>query len=201
MYKNSKALFLIVFVVCILISGCAPKEKPEDNISSIANAILQQDGKLLKKFNISGDDLHREMVETVANEYRMNSGYVFSMEQSRRVGEAYINLLKKVNVATKTISVDGGKATVEVTVGTINMDSIDLETIILKLANRISEDSSEKVILDECTKVIIEEINGLSITGEGKFKTTCTYDKKVKMWVPDDMEKFGSDLESTIMGL
>ena len=201
MIKNYKSIFVILCLVCMLISGCAPKEKPEESISSIANAILQQDGKLLKKFNISGDDMHKEMVKATADAYRVNSGFIFSQEQSMRVGEAYINLLKKVNVSTKTISVDGNKANVEITVGTINIDSINLENLTLKLAGRISEYSSEKEILDECTNVIIEEINGLPVTGQSNFKTTCTYNKDVKMWVPDDIEKFGMDLESTIIGL
>lgn len=201
MVKNYKSIFIVLCLVCMLISGCAPKEKPEESIASIANAILQQDGQLLKKFNISGDDMHREMVKATADAYRVNSGFIFSQEQSMRVGEAYVNLLKKVNVSTNTVSVDGGKATVEITVGTINLDSINLETITLKLAGRISEYSSEKEILDECTNVMIEEISRLPVTGQSKFKTTCTYNKDVKMWVPDDIEKFGTDLESNIMGL
>ena len=169
---------------------------------SLCKGILYQDAETLAKYEVDGDKLHKQLIRAFNSNFNAASEGMFSKEQSTRIAEAYLNALKRVDISVEPKSQDGEKAEVEVTVSRFNIEkSFDEQTLVEKLKTRLPANPSEKMITDTITDILVEIMDGLQADGTQKFTVKCNYDKKNKMWMPEDMDQFTDQLESAVLGI
>lgn len=201
-WGKSVYLCVLLCLMCFLVAGCAPKEKPQDNVMSLCKGILYQDAETLAKYEVDGDKLHKQLIRAFNSNFNAASEGMFSKEQSTRIAEAYLNALKRVDISVEPKSQDGEKAEVEVTVSRFNIEkAFDEQTLVEKLKTRLPANPSEKMITDTITDILVEIMDGLQADGTQKFTVKCNYDKKNKMWMPEDMDQFTDQLESAVLGI
>ena len=202
--RLGKSVYLCVVLcfLCFFVAGCAPKEKPQDNIMSLSKGILYQDAEALSKFKMDSDKLHKEMIKAFNRNFKAGSEGVFSKEQSTRVAESFMNMLKRAEVNTKTKSEDGDKAEVEITVSKFNLEkAFNEQTWVEKLKNRLPANASEKMVVETITDILTETMDGMQTDGTQTITVQCTYDKNNKVWMPDDVENFTEQLITSVLGL
>lgn len=197
-----KSVYLLVVLcsLCFLVAGCAPKEKPQDNIKSLSTGLLHQDTETLSKFKVDGDKMHTEMIKSFSRNFNAGSEGIFSKDQSTRVAESCLNMLKRVEIDTKTKSQEGDKAEVEITVSKFELEkAFDEQTLTEKLKKRLPANASEKMVMEDLTDIMVETMDGMQADGTQTITVQCTYDKKNKVWMPDDVEKFTDELISAAL--
>ena len=201
-WRKSVYLCVVLCFLSFLVAGCAPKEKPQDNMMSLCKGILYQDAEILSKYKIDNDKMHKETLKGFTQNLRAYSAGMFSKEQSTRIGEAYLNLLKRAEIDTKTKSQDGDKAEVEITVSKFEVEkAFDKQVLVEKLQKRLPSNATERMVVENITDIMVETIDGIQADGTQTITVPCTYDKNLKMWMPDDVEKFTEQLELAIVGM
>ncbi|BAL84438.1 hypothetical protein SELR_27300 [Selenomonas ruminantium subsp. lactilytica TAM6421] len=201
-WGKSVYLCVVLCFLCFLVAGCAPKEKPEDNVMSLSKGILYQDAETLSKFKVDSDKMHKEMINAFNRNFNAGSAGIFSKDQSTRVGESCLNMLKRAEISTKAKSQDGEKAEVEITVSKFDMEkAFNEQTLVEKLKSRLPANASEKMVIETITDIMVETMDGLQPDGTQTITVQCTYDKNNKMWMPDDVEKFTDQLLSTVLDI
>ena len=70
-----------------------------------------------------------------------------------------------------------------------------------ELENRVSANPSDSEIAELITQIMVEKVDNAVPTGEKKLTVSCTYDKKLKAWVPSDVKKFSEQLLTTALCL
>ena len=195
--RLGKSVYLCVLLclMCFLVAGCAPKEKPQDSMLSLCKGILYQDSDAMAKFKVDGDKLHKRFITAFSRNFMASSGGIFSKEQSVRVGEAYLNALKRIDISVEPKSQDGDNAEVEVTVSRFDLTkAFDEKTLVEKVRTRLPENPSNQMVMETVTNILVETIDTMQADGKQTFTVKCKYDKKNKLWMPEDMENFTEQL-------
>ncbi len=199
-FRSIQLACLFLCLICFFLSGCSSKSKPEEDILSVCKIILQQDKDSASKFDLNPKDLHDVLLNGFTKQF---GDSVFSKEQATRMGEAFINTLKKAKVSAKTISEDGDKAEVELTITPIDLKAaLDDKALNKALEKKgLSPNTTEKELAEIVTQIMVEQINNASPAGDKKIKVPCTYNEKEKVWMPNDMEQFSEQLALTALCL
>lgn len=197
-FRSIQLACLFLCLICFFLSGCGSKSKPDEDVVNICKAILQKDKDSASKLNLDSEKLYDNLLNSLIE--RLHDD-MLSKEQAKRMGEAFINSLKKVNISAKTISKDGDNAEVELTITPIDLKTaLDNDALMKEMENRMSPYPSEKELAELITQIMVEKINNASPAGDKKMKVSCTYDKKEKLWMPNNMDQFSEQLAVTALG-
>ncbi len=108
-----------------------------------------------------------------------------------------MDLLKRVDIDTKTVSEDGDKAVVEVTVDVFQMFD---DMLMSKLPQGIAFQSTDAKI-EGIAQAVAASLNDLQKVGKTAFQINCTYDEANKMWLPEDSKGIGELLAAKILNI
>ncbi len=109
-----------------------------------------------------------------------------------------MDLLKRVDIDTKTVSEDGDKAVVEVTVDVFQM--FDENMLMSKLPQGIAFQSTDAKI-EGIAQAVAASLNDLQKVGKTALQINCTYDEANKMWLPEDSKGIGELLAAKILNI
>ena len=198
--KGKIYLLVMTLLVCFFATGCGKKESPDASVKTICVAILRQDQTALSRIKADGATIRSAMLAEFVKNFQASSGNIFTMDQAKRIGESFLQAYGRVDVATRVVSEEGDKATVEVTLGVLDVGAIDENSIFAEIAQSVTEYSSESEILEKCTQIMCREIGNLTPVRKNSFNVECAYNKEAGMWIPNDMQAFGTKMDLTIMG-
>ena len=123
---EQKALILLLVLLCTLVGGCMEKETADVSIRTFCEALLHRDPAQLKKINRTADETERAFLCGFVPAYQQASGNIFTDEQARRIGIAFLHDLRKIEIiGTEVTAKNAKKATVKVTVGKLNIASLE----------------------------------------------------------------------------
>ncbi|SEH29851.1 hypothetical protein [Selenomonas sp. KH1T6] len=197
---KQKSLFSILVVFSIfLLAACSQSaiEPADAGIKTYCKAILDIDDESTKKARLPKDELEKTMVSVFANAFQSSSNGMFNKEQSERIGNAFLDELKKIQVETKLIEGKDKKATVEVTVNQIDLKELNSAAIEKDVKDKGKNLKTKEEAIEEVTNATIEEIKKIEPKGNVSFTVDCTYSDIKKIWEPNDVSSFAKDLIST----
>ena len=203
--KNFKLLAVLFLLVAMLTSACGdensaplPKSSSAADMKTFCEAVFHLDESALKKVNVSKDEYQNLLTAEFTKSFLESSGVNFSEQQINLVSEAFLNLLKRVNIETRTVSENDNKAVVDVTVDVFQTFNENL--LMSKLPQDIAE-QPEEVRIDEIAKAIAATLNDLKKISNSTVQATCTYSEENEMWLPDDTEGIGELLITRILNV
>ncbi len=191
---------LLGLLLTLLVAGCGQKEAPEVSMESFCKALLQEDKDSMKKFDINEGEIKKTFIDEFVPSFNQASAGLFSDEQARQIGTAFFDALKKCNVKAKTLKKDGDKATVELTINTLDTKSFDVDTISTKVMQEAGADASPQVLMDAFIKHFIKAINDFKTGGTKTFEVECTYNSDKGVWLPNDVAKSVEKILETAAG-
>ena len=183
-----KVFALAMLVMALLVSACgggeekaAVKPTPAEDVATICNALLHFDDAALKKVGLNPEEYQKEFLGGFSKSFIESSGIAFSDEQVAKVNDAVENAFKRATIKTETVSEEGNKATVKVTVDTFEKFTEDLVTA--KFPENIAE-LPETERNDAIINAAIATLQDLKVTGNADLTFECQYNEEAKMWAP-----------------
>ena len=194
-------LMTCLIVMCFVVAGCGEKESADVSVKNYCEVILKMDLDAMKKLPQVDNpgQLHLNLLGSIINNYNQVFGGALTQQQITRIATAITNSFKKSDISTRVLSKDKNKATVEVTVGVVYLDKVD----IIEVANKVDLEhpyASETDALEYLTQEIVNQIGALNPSGTGTLTVTCTYDKKNGVYVIDDVNTFSKQLMAKTIG-
>lgn len=196
---KQKRLFSILMVLSIfLLVGCSQSsaEPADAGIKTYCKAILDRDDESTKKAKLPKDELEKSMVSAFANTFQSSSNGIFTNEQAERIGHAFLDELKKIQVETKLIEGNDKEAKVEVTVNQIDLKEIDQAAIEKDVKDKNQNLKTKEEAIEAVANACIERIKKIKPNGKASFTVDCTYNNDKKIWEPNDIGSFAKDLMS-----
>lgn len=202
--KNTRRQTILAVMGILLVSlaffGCGQKEEPDISIKTFSVGILHEDEDALKRFGADKESFHKNFMEGFVSEYQRASGGIFTDDQARAIGEAVLTSISRANVSTKTLSKEGDKATVEVTVDVIDPKKIDMTKLVQSVQKEVVAKGAPNQILDVMTNKLEDEIKNIPISGQTTLQVDCTYNKDLGVWVPNNEQDYEMRLGQAVLG-
>ena len=187
---KQKRLFSILVVFSIfLLAGCSQSsiEPADAGIKTYCKAILDRDDESTQKVKLPKDELEKSMLSVFVNTFQSSSNSVFTKEQSERIGYAFLDELKKIQIETKLLEGKDKKAKVEVTVNQLDINELDQAAIEKEVKEKLPNLKTKEEAIEEVVNVSIKDIKKIEPKGKASFTVDCTYNDDKKIWEPDDL--------------
>lgn len=170
--KNPFFTIVMVFLI-VAVSGYFLKnslrEQPNVSMLNYYNDILHLDNNYIKENRMTYSD-------AIGMYFCRKNNFRPIKSQSYDIGKAIMESMKKINVETKKVSVNGDVAEVE-----IKYDYFDTDAIYNQFPYKYT--TSTDVYVERLTEKIK---NNMQPVGSRKFIVKCSYDESSKKWVPEN---------------
>ena len=187
-----KILSATVLMLALFVTACGTeKNSPADDINTLCKAFLHFDEAALKKVDMTPADYEKQFIAEFTKGFIQSSGINFSGGQITKVNDATVNVFKRTEFKTETISENENKATVKITVSTF--EKFDEDLVLSKIPANAAE-LSEAEQINAVANALAAALQDLKIVGNSDFTVDCQYNEQAKMWLPVQMNDFGFTL-------
>lgn len=191
-----KILSATVLMLALFVTACGTeKNSPADDINTLCKAFLHFDEAALKKVDMTPADYEKQFIAEFTKGFIQSSGINFSGGQITKVNDATVNVFKRTEFKTETISENENKATVKITVSTF--EKFDENLVLSKIPANV-ESMSETEQINAVANALAAALQDLKIAGNSDFTVDCQYNEQAKMWLPVELENFGVTLATKI---
>ena len=191
-----KILSATILMLALFVTACgAEKNSPADDINTLCKAFLHFDEAALKKVDMTPADYEKQFIAEFTKGLIQSSGINFSGEQIAKVHDATVNVFKRTEFKTETISENENKATVKITVSTF--EKFDEALLLSKMPANV-ESMSEDEQINAVSNALPAALQDLKIAGNSDFTVDCEYNKLSEMWLPIDLDNFSDMLSKKI---
>ena len=173
-----------------LASGGVTKGEPAKDIESLARAYLGQDPSYLEKIGSGAADvekLHKRIVEGLQQKLAKDYLTDLTQGQRRRLAEAMMQAIKRVDVRARTLHKEAGWADVEMSVSVIEPFSQKERDAVRK---RVPPGASWKEALAIFVDEMVSRLEWKQPSGTKTFQVKCVYYSPWGVWVPVEPSKF-----------
>ncbi|MCY6960284.1 DUF5105 domain-containing protein [Clostridium brassicae] len=205
--KSLVVLICLLFIPVILI-GCSnkPKVSADETAKILFNFYVKGDKNDLSKISMPKDkieELSKFQKDTIIKEIRngfLKEGLTLKNDQLEQIYKARLEALKKVTATTEKISENDKEAEVKVKATYFDEGKVSEKAMTdavkevekLKLTNRQEIVSKLLDVYVKNLKVEYQNVKPSTDVKEGTYKFII----KEKVWVPQDIKKFASDIGS-----
>lgn len=211
--KLVSALVAVSMIGVSLLAGCSTKEvAAKDVASALYKLALQGEDKEAKEIGFTDAEiktLKDKQKSTSVMNYRktfLSAGMSVTQSDAESLYNAEMEALKKLTFSVEVKDEKGKNCNVVIKTDTIDVSgavakATQTTTDRVKKEKITSTQKAGKILLEEFKK----ELAAIEPTKEQQQITTAfvlekvkTKDGNVKMWIPKDSTKFGSDLAQTV---
>lgn len=196
-----KILAVAILVLAVMVSACGAEESakrsnPADDISTLCNAVLHFDDNSLKKIGLTREEYEQTFLGEFSKSFVDSSGVGFSDEQIAKVNNSVIAALERSPFKTETISENGDKATVKITVSPFEKFN---ESLLAEKLPANFDEMSETEKIDAVANAMAEVFKDLKTTEDKEITMECQYDAESQMWLPVKLEDFSVTIISNVL--
>ena len=173
-----------------LASGGVTKGDPAKDIESLARAYLGQNPSYLEKIGSGAADvekLHKRIVEGLQQKLAKDYLTDLTQGQRRRLAEAMMQAIKRVDVRARTLHKEAGWADVEMSVSVIEPFSQKEQDVVRK---RVPPGASWKEALAIFVDEMVSRLEWKQPSGTKTFQVKCVYYSPWRVWMPVELPKF-----------
>ena len=195
---------MALLLVAMFVTACgggeekAARTAPAADVKVITQAYLHGDEASLQKIGMTKEEYEKKFLDEFAESFTKSSGLNFTPEQMDKISAATREMLSRSTFDVADVSTNGDNATVKITVSTLT--PFDESAMLTKLPENVASlNESEK--MDAVATIISEIFKEWQYSGNTEFNVECKYSEQDKMWVPVDVEQFGTMLVQKLSGM
>lgn len=155
-----------------------------NDVKLLCEAIVHFDAKGMKKFKYTHKNLYEMWTTPLINAIKENNPNFFSEEHEKKIGDAIVDSLKKVEISTKEVS----EGKVEVTVKGLDIEDVFADNVNWQLD--VNPGVNKEEFVDSVARNIEKNFAALQAAKTEVFFADCVYYDKEKFWGPRDMKIF-----------
>ncbi|WMJ80716.1 DUF5105 domain-containing protein [Clostridium sp. MB40-C1] len=206
--KKSLVILMCLLFIPVILIGCSnkPKVSADETAKILFNFYVKGDKSDLSKISMPKDrieELSKFQKDTIIKEIRngfLKEGLTLKNDQLEQIYKARLEALKKVTATTEKISENDKEAEVKVKATYFDESKVSEKAMTdavkevekLKLTNRQEIISKILDIYVKNLKVEYQNVKPSTDVKEGTYKFII----KEKVWVPQDVKKFASEIGS-----
>lgn len=189
---------MALLLVAMFVTACGGEEEkaaartaPAADVKVITQAYLHGDEASLQKIGMTKEEYEKKFLDEFAESFTKSSGLNFTPEQIDKISAATREMLSRSTFEVADVSTNGDNATVKVTLSTLT--PFDENAMLAKLPeNAASLSDTER--MDAVATILSEILKEWQYGDNAEFNVECKYSEQDKMWVPVDVEQFGTTL-------
>ena len=196
-YDKEKGVWLpenpsvFIYELLELASGGGTQGDPAKDMERLGKAYLGQDLSYLEKLEPGSaagvEKLHKRIVEGLQQKLAKDYLTDLTQGQRRRLAEAMMQAIKRVDVRAKTLHKEGEWADVEMSVSVIEPFSQKEQDVVRK---RVPPRASWKEALAIFVDEMVSRLEWKQPSGTKTFQVKCVYYSPWRVWMPVELPKF-----------
>lgn len=155
----------------------------KNDVKLLCEAILHFDAKGMKKFKYARKDLYNMWTNYFIQAMKESMPDGFSDDHAKKIGDAMISALKKVEISTNEIAKDK----VEITIKGLNVGSIVNNN---DLQLDVNPGVKKEEFIDSVIRTVEKNFDALQAGEKKVFVVDCGYYEEEKFWAPLNMDNF-----------